>query len=217
MKKIIEIIVILVIVGILGYMAYKFIFKKPANGTPCSSTGGSINDGIIVDGNCIKNTTSDSNTLPTPDQENININPDITSPEVHYSAVSTAQNPSLFLVNISESNMSSFNLTKAPGSNPSRIHIVTKFNTPCAQFVWYKHWLYVLSSSKADQNTGLVTCYYKIDKSVFPDEIKVSTQVGSKCNNFKLFFSGVEYRYSDTRIEHPNNFTTLQFCAYKKQ
>lgn len=40
---------------VILYLAYKFIFAKPANGTPCKTNGGAdSNDGIIVDGVCVK-------------------------------------------------------------------------------------------------------------------------------------------------------------------
>lgn len=57
--RIVGIIFLVIVVLALSYWAYKLIFKAPADGTPCSSTGGSINDGTIVNGACV--VTQDSN------------------------------------------------------------------------------------------------------------------------------------------------------------
>lgn len=57
---------IVIFVLVLLYLAYKFFIKKSENGTPCSSTGGSVNDGTIISGVCVKSDTTASSTGPTP-------------------------------------------------------------------------------------------------------------------------------------------------------
>lgn len=71
MKNILVIIVILIIVGVLGYLAYRFFFKKPEDGMACSSTGGSINDGTIINGVCVKTDNGSSNDTNTNNEPTI--------------------------------------------------------------------------------------------------------------------------------------------------
>lgn len=50
--KALGIIVLVVIVVALIYVGYKFV-SKPADGSACSTTGGTVNDGTIINGNCV--------------------------------------------------------------------------------------------------------------------------------------------------------------------
>lgn len=69
------IIVIVVAVVILG-LGYYFLIYKPSNpsvpteGSPCSSTGGTINDGTVVNGQCVKSQPSGPH-LGTPKEETL--------------------------------------------------------------------------------------------------------------------------------------------------
>lgn len=57
--------IIILVIALIGiaYVAYKFIFKKPEDGSRCSSDGTNVNDGTIILGKCVK-TETNNNTSP---------------------------------------------------------------------------------------------------------------------------------------------------------
>lgn len=54
--------IVIVALGLL-YLGYKYFVNPSTDGTPCSSTGGTVNDGVLVNGVCIKNEVT--NNTPT--------------------------------------------------------------------------------------------------------------------------------------------------------
>lgn len=231
MKKVLIIFVILIIVGALAWMAYKFIFKKPEDGTRCSTTGGSVNNGSYLNGVCIADSTGGTN------GPHIDTNPTLggdvspvfepNSVQVNESSIAIGQNINNFFNNIQEQNISSFNITTSAGSNPGYIHFKTNFQNQCPQFVWYKKWLYtfirVENAAKQVEGSGVGpaqnTCYYKVDRTILPNEIKVAKNNNTaQCANFKLFTSGVEYKFLETRkVTNQFSHWTTIYCIYKKQ
>lgn len=127
---------------------------------------------------------------------------------------------SAFFIGISEANLSSFNILGSPVSNPELIHYETSFNSQCPQYVWYNRSLYALRGTDVNSTTGVKTCYYKNAQSSLPSELKVqTTAIAGQCANFKLYLSGVEYRYTKSSTETIYNpfATTVNYCVYQKQ
>lgn len=214
MKTIAAVLIALFLIGIGYYFLYLVPSQKSKEGSPCDTKGGTNNDGTIKGGVCVKNS---DNTLAPPAEGNAIINPSIKSYTVHESATTPAPNPVLFLNNITNANIGSFNIFTSAGSNFEFINFTTQFNKQCPQYVWYKHWLYSFVASTTDANTGNKTCYYKVDKSVFPTELKIQTP-NSQCSNFKFYTSGVEYKFLEIRVETPNPLSTpITYCVYTKQ
>lgn len=116
--------------------------------------------------------------------------------------------------NITEASLPSFNVLTSPGSNPGKIHFVVSFNTTCAPFVWYKNWLYSYLGSTQDTVSGNKTCYYGINSAKLPAELLVDP-TGTSCQNFKLYISGIEYKY-DSIKPVKKGFVFVPHCVYKK-
>lgn len=211
------VVLVIVVLGLL-WLGYKLIFKKPEDGTPCDSTGSGNIDGTIVDGDCVKTD------VPRPGGPNLDqnieegvLNIPLQNKLVKSSDVTPASTPSYYFNNIHTSNMGSFNLIvddKRTRSNPISIRFTAQFNNAFPQFVWYNKWLYSLNQ-KVGSSSGVDTYYYGVERAALPIEIRITTP--NQCSIFKFKVSGVEYRYSDTVIEHPTTLTTVAKCVYKKQ
>ena len=207
---------------VLGIAYYYLIGSTPdeggEEGSPCKSDDG--RDGVIQGGVCVPpHTVNGGYVAPvvTPISSSASQSLALRSTLVNQGNTSVAQSPSVFYnnINLSQTSLGSFNLATAKGTNPALIHFITGFINQCPAFVWYKNWLYSYRGTETDSNTGAKTCYYKIDKASFPKEIKVLSNAG-QCGNFKLFTSGIEYKFTEKRTDKYGN-AQVEFCIYKKQ
>lgn len=230
MGRTIGIIVLIIIVLGLAWLAYKFIFKKPEDGTACDSDGDGVNDGTYLDGVCIK-TDVGSPGYNGPhignvgQGGNLQLDPSLNPVHVAKNKVAAGPNPLGFYNNINTGNLSNFNILGSNISNPGLIYFTTRFDSQCPSYVWYNKWLYVFVNEKISQATGPhredeKNCYYRLDRSIFPNEFKV--QLPSPvhtCPALKLFISGIQYSYSETRsefVQSAQGGSWKSFCIYKR-
>lgn len=219
-----------IIVIALLWFAYQWIFGKPKDGTACDSDGDGIDDGTYVGGICVK-TALDSGTGapggPTLDSNiqpgTIGLNPALNSVLVSASTVSGAQSPSAFFNNIHKGNIASFNVMTVAGSNPDLIHFRTRFDAQCPQYIWHKKWLYSFITEKivpsADSRDPKI-CYYKVERSALPNQINILlNSAADSCPSLRLFISGAEYAYSQTKTEFVTTPSGhwINYCAYNKK
>jgi hypothetical protein len=117
---------------------------------------------------------------------------------------------------LTEATLASSNVLTSPGSAPAKVHLVVPFNGVCDPFIWYKSWLYSFVESIQDSGTGQRTCYYAVNKSKLPAELLVATPASGACGNFKLYLSGVEYKYVSIRNVKFGPAPGVNYCVYKK-
>lgn len=228
METLKKIVIAIVVIGLL-YLAYRFIFAKPKDGTPCDSDNDGIDDGTYLDGLCVK-TESDTTGGPGgPTLDNniqpgtIGLNPALNSVFVSASTVSAAQSPATFFSNIHKNSMALFNVTTGPGSNPALIHFRTRFDAQCPQYVWHKKWLYKFMFEKIVPSTDSrdpKVCYYAVERENLPSRITILlNSAADSCPSLKLFISGAEYNYSETKTEFVSTPTGhwINYCAYNKK
>lgn len=188
--------------------------KAKGEGTSCKTDDGK--DGIITGGTCVPPRV-------IPDNSNPNFNPNPTPVPLPLGTGSTSVNIAdtaqavINYTGMTEDNISSYNVLTSAGSNPNRIHYVTGFSSQCPQYVWYKNWLYSYRGTESDQN-GNKTCYYGIDKSVLPASLEIQILTSNTCTNFKVYVSGIEYKYDKT-IQKPATLSSgmKSYCVYVKQ
>lgn len=209
MKRIIIIgVIILAIIGLS--VAYYYWIYKPAHpdikeGDGCTTDDGKI--GTIQNGACVPV----SSTPAPPSISELPFIPPIgfRSTKVNGSDTSSA---SLGIFNqISESTLSLLNILPAPVKVTQFIHYETNFSNGCPQYIWYQQALYTKMGEKTDSTSGIKTCYYRFNKSVLPNELKIMVST-LPCTQFKHYLSGVEYSYSKSTQELGNNY-----CFYYKQ
>lgn len=138
---------------------------------------------------------------------------------VNSSDVIAASFPSTYFDYVTDQNLTSHNIfTSQLSAVPSSIHYTSAFNNTnsCSQYIWYKKFLYVLVNTNTD-NQGNKTCYYKLDKSVLPGNLKVqSTSTPANCLAYVYYLSGVQYKFHKATTE--NGLTgTKHYCNYAKQ
>lgn len=231
MKTLGKIVLAIVVLGLL-YLAYRLIFKKPEDGTACDSDNDGVNDGVFLDGVCVKN-EGGGQTFDPLGLGNVNVgggisvNPALNSVRVSKSLVSAGQNPSSYFNNVLQSNMSSFNILTSATSNPEYIHFGTNFDSQCPQYVWYKKWLYVFvrenvvaSTTSSEGESGEKNCYYRVDRNILPMELRVIlSNPANSCPALTLFLSGAKYNYMEKRVEPPVSAggPPRMSCVYRKQ
>lgn len=208
---------LLFIGGIIALWYYFVYIPENSGGTgikdgdACKTTDGK--DGKISAGICVANTTN--NILPAPVAT-----PVITPLGKGSTLITTgaSQDTTQFGYAIKEGNLASYNLLTSAGSNPKLIHFTVPFNQTCYASIWYKSWLYYYRGFTQDANTGMKTCYYGTDKNRMWKELLVQTPVSGTCSNFKLYLSGVEYRFTEIRLIGIDQYIgNVNFCVYKKQ
>ena len=202
---------------LLVILYYAFVESPKSNnndGKTCKTNDGK--NGIMTGGVCTlpKDTSSNSNL-------DFNPNPVPVVPlplKVGSTSVNIADTAQA-VVNfsgMSENNLASYNILTSAGSNPNKIHYTTGFASQCFPNIWYKNWLYSYRGSEIDQS-GNKTCYYGVNKSVLPASIQVQL-TGSECKNYKLYISGVEYKYSKNIVGGGSIISVpLSYCVYTKQ
>lgn len=225
--RIIGIIFLVIVVLALAYLAYGFIFKKAEDGTPCSSTGAAVNDGTIVDGNCVvaQGEPSHTNGSSIPNAggfiqtSDININPPLSfvSHNVDKSIISPAADPGTFFNGANEYSAQSYNLFKSEKSNPLYIDYIISFNEQCSKYVWYNNWLYTLINTDIIGNSGDKRCYYKVDKSSLPVQLKLRNTIPPyTCLNYKYYLSGIEYRFKEANTEYGSINQSNHYCIFDR-
>lgn len=223
-----KIVLAIVVLGLL-YLAYRFIFKKPEDGTACDSDNDGVSDGIYLNGECVKPDVIDPGIGTGPGGVGGGTGgfaPQFNSVKVSKASTSPAQDPNSFFNGLLESNIDSFNVQKSAGSNPQYIHFDTEFDSQCYQYVWHKKWLYtfvgqqaVAGGSATGEGQNLKTCKYGISKASLPSQLRVRiASPANPCANFRLFISGLEYKYSQTITEAgAMSSAPVTYCIYNKQ
>jgi len=189
------------------------------NVDPCINVkcknGGTCNGGVC---NCPKGYTGsdcgaiDTSIVSLPDQSLA-----FRSTQVNAGDVSNAQSPSSLYLNVPYNSLSGYNVLSSP-SETKLIHYKVN-NIACPQYVWYKSSLYSKRGEETNPANGVKTCYYGIDKSAFPAEIKIRIPVwAGDCSllNSIYFISGISYIYNRTTIEGQGTMT-YHACIFKKQ
>lgn len=141
----------------------------PADGTTCTSTGGTTNDGTYQSGVCVK-TNTDPATVAA-------------SVEVPFSDITDT--PALTDVNIGAKS------TAAQSSFNQYIHY--KGNAlldNCRNFIWYNGAYYIKYFSKTVGND--LMCYYKFDKDLLPASFRLKFTLPFTTPRY---LSNVEYQY----------------------
>lgn len=201
-KKVIFFIVVGVVIVAAGIAAYFLFFSDDTdegNNTGGNTGGGTGNSGA----------------------GSLNINPNATAIGLGYGSTAVNQADTVGIAGadftgLTEDNIKSRNVLTAAGSNPAKIHFTVAFNASCPAFVWYKNWLYAFDQSVQNSNTGIKTCYYSVKPSTLPAQLLVMAPTQGDCTNFKLYISGVEYKYVEkTSIVTGLGFPKL-YCVYKK-
>lgn len=214
MDRTLKIVLIVVVVLALAWLAYKFIFKKPEDGTPCQTDNNE--EGTYLNGECIK--SAPGYTGPNLDQniEQGNLNPINVIKLVNEKDVYAAPDPSNQFNNLGTSNMLSSGIiidTKHTKNNPQKIRFNTLFSKPVDNYVWFNHWIYKFKE-KSTSNSGIDTRVYEVSKDSLPSEIKIITP--NKCDVFKFYISGIEYKYDNTVTAQAGPVQII-YCIYKKQ
>lgn len=211
---------IIVTVVIIFALIYFFVIspsdKSKKEGAICKTTGGI--DGIIQGGSCVPPRAINPNTFNYLGY--VNGQP-VALPLSFQSTLVDIGQTAQAVPNFNsahENDLTLFNILTSAGSNPTKIHYVTGFSSPCPQYIWYKNWFYSFRGTQTNDN-GNKTCYYGINKSDLPNEIKVTIPNGqTQCKNFKLYISGVEYKFSERKFESPLlGSPQVSVCVYKKQ
>lgn len=221
-----KIVLAVVVLGLL-YLAYRFIFKKPEDGTACDSDNDGVDDGAYLNGECVKSDVIDPGIGTGPTEQGTGTNtfaPQFNSVKVSKNLTSVGPNPNGYYNGITASNVHDYNIQNASGSNPEYIHFTTRFDSQCPQYIWYKKWLYVFRKEEVVQGSTALSrpneknCYYKLEKSLFPSEFSVLLPtVAGQCPGLKLFISGIEYKYSQTITGTPSfTGTPNAYCIYKR-
>ena len=207
------------ILGILGlgalagifYFIYKRFIAPSAEGDTQTCPDGSV---IPVSQSCPRTMGGNNNPNGIPQPAPVSAN-SLGKGSTLITTGASLDNTS-FDYKINESNLASYNLFTSAGNNPKLIHYALPFNQTCYSRNWYKGWLYDYRGFSQDTNTGAKTCYYGVDKSKLPAEIFVQTPASGSCANFKLYLSGVEYRFIEIRNINAGN-QQVNFCVYQRQ
>lgn len=217
-------VLILVVLGLI-WLGYRLLFGTPKDGTACSTTGTGVNDGTIVGGTCVLNSPNVTGNINAAGQAGIAgpTNLSVESILVSRASVSEAGNMNYFFNAVTEADAPSFNLFTSNKTNPQFIHFTVGFQDQCPNLIWYGNWLYSLI--KSEQNTsetyqgnqGDRTCFYKLDRSRLPNEIKVrSTSQTFTCPTFRYYLSGVEYRFREKQFGPRILGAAPRYCVYQK-
>lgn len=136
---------------------------------------------------------------------------------VKESDVSEAANPSTYFSLLIDTNVNSYNIHTTTDKVKPLIHFVTSFNKKCPPYIWYNYGLYSYLSEQTDAQ-GNKTCYYKFDKSVLPDELKIRISMPPyQCSQFKYYLSGIEYKFKEAKVVPGGIGGAKYFCIYEKQ
>lgn len=186
------------VVVVIAAFAIYFLWWKPSQAGAATSTG-----------------SGGSSTAAPPATQGLPPKAGAHSVKIAAAEVMPAQDPGIYFSDVQESQLATYNLLGAPGSNPGFIHIEQSFSAACSKYIWYRGWLYVSTSSATDAQ-GIKTCYYKLATAELPSEIRVYIPGSQQtCINFRLYLSGREYLYVSTQSEQ--GIPPRKFCTYKKQ
>lgn len=139
------------------------------------------------------------------------------STKVALTDVAPASNPNSLFISANESNVASYNIFTYAVFGKGFIHYDTNFSTSCPPYLWYKKSYYSLLGSNTDAS-GVKTCYYKLDKNVLPQQLKVQSLTPPyACTEFKYYVSGVEYVFDKAVAEGTGLAGTKHYCLYNKK